>query len=59
MFILVAWEIRKRRKDCVFNGATPNISVVVQTMARESILWSIAGAKALHEHFCRSLPLDG
>jgi hypothetical protein len=59
LFILVAWEIWKRRKDCVFNGATPNISVVVQAMARESTLWSIAGAKALHEHFCKSLPLDG
>ncbi|RLM86079.1 hypothetical protein C2845_PM04G09470 [Panicum miliaceum] len=41
---LVAWEIWKHHKDCVFNNATP--SILVRTL-EEGALWCTAGAQDL------------
>jgi hypothetical protein len=35
----------KHRNDCVFNGANPNIQLVIRTFLEEAYLWSLADAK--------------
>jgi len=45
--ILVAWKIRKHRNECVFNGANPSASLVLQSVANESVICCSAGACAL------------
>ena len=39
--ILVAWEIRKHRNYCVFNGSNPNITVVLRAV---SLMSAFCGA---------------
>jgi hypothetical protein len=48
LITLVSWEIWKHRNTCVFEGVRPCISVVLQAVANDSSLWSLAGASALH-----------
>jgi hypothetical protein len=50
LIILVSWEVWKHHNACVFEGARPyrGILVVLQAVANESSLWSLAGATALH-----------
>jgi hypothetical protein len=47
LIILVAWEIWKHRNACVFEGAKPNIEVLLDSVASEGALWCLAGASAL------------
>jgi hypothetical protein len=47
LVFLVAWEIRKHRNACVFEGAAPDVSVVLQNIANEDSLWCTARAKGL------------
>uniref|UniRef100_A0A0A8YCP8 Reverse transcriptase zinc-binding domain-containing protein n=1 Tax=Arundo donax TaxID=35708 RepID=A0A0A8YCP8_ARUDO len=56
LIILVVWELWKHRNDIVFNGATPSISGLLQTVANECALWCMAGASSLSELLMRSLP---
>jgi hypothetical protein len=42
---------------CVFEGARPCISVVLQVVANESSLWCFAGASVVHELLIWSLNL--
>jgi hypothetical protein len=35
------------RNNCVFNGAIPNIQLVIRTILEEAHLWCLAGAKGL------------
>lgn len=51
MILLVTWEIWKHRNDYVFNGAVPNVEVVLQVVASEGSLWCSAGASGLRELF--------
>jgi hypothetical protein len=56
--ILVAWELWKHQNACVFEGARPNIEVLLQSVANESTMWCLAGSSKLHELLARSLVLD-
>nr|TKW38993.1 hypothetical protein SEVIR_1G150100v2 [Setaria viridis] len=47
LIILGASTIWKHRNDCVFNGATPNITTALMLAKDEANLWSIAGAKGI------------
>ncbi|WVZ82995.1 hypothetical protein U9M48_030188 [Paspalum notatum var. saurae] len=47
LIILVAWEIWKHRNDCVFEGISPNVSVVCHSIVQEGNLWCLAGNAAL------------
>jgi hypothetical protein len=58
LIILVAWELWKHQNACVFEGARPNIEVLLQSVANESTMWCLAGSSKLHEHLARSLVLD-
>jgi hypothetical protein len=45
LVILRSWSIWRHRNDCVFNGASPNVNMV---LAREEAhWWSMAGAKGI------------
>lgn len=43
----------------VFNKAMPSAVVILQAIARKSVLWCTACARALNEFLYRSLPLVG
>jgi len=45
--ILGAWILWKHRNACVFEGASPNLQVAVQTFKEKSHLWQFSGAKKL------------
>ena len=47
LVILGAWSIRRHRNDCVFNGAAPNINIVLALARDEAHCWSLAGAKGI------------
>jgi len=53
LIILVSWEIWKHRNDYVFNGASPSIPVLLQTITDECILW--CAAKGLQELLAKAL----
>ena len=55
LIILVAWEIWKHRNACVFEGKRPCVHIILQTVANECSLWSLAGASALKELLTRRL----
>ena len=39
LVIQVAWELWKHQNGCIFNCANPNVTVVLESVANESILW--------------------
>lgn len=47
LIILTAWRLWKARNDCVFNGATPSISRLVNDIKVDARSWATAGAKGL------------
>ncbi|WVZ93822.1 hypothetical protein U9M48_039777 [Paspalum notatum var. saurae] len=47
LVILVAWKIWKHRNDCVFEGISPNVSLVCRKIVQEGNLWRLAGNAAL------------
>jgi hypothetical protein len=47
LVILGAWSIWWHRNDCVFNGATPNVNMVLALAREETHWWSLAGAKGI------------
>ncbi|WVZ58759.1 hypothetical protein U9M48_008991 [Paspalum notatum var. saurae] len=47
LVFLVTWEIWRHRNACVFEGARPDVSAVLQNIANEDSLWCAAGAKGL------------
>jgi hypothetical protein len=47
LVILVAWWLWKHRNECVFDGASPNISISMQHIHEDVVLWGLAGAKDL------------
>jgi len=52
--ILVSWEVWKHRNSCVFEGATPNVNLLLQTVGDECALCCMAGASKLNEFLMRS-----
>jgi hypothetical protein len=42
-----AWWLWKHRNSCVFDGASPNISTIMQHIQEDVTLWGLAGAKDL------------
>jgi hypothetical protein len=44
---LGAWWIWKHRNSCVFEGASPSVTRVLQDIADEARLWCLAGASGL------------
>jgi hypothetical protein len=42
LVILGAWSIWRHRNDCVFNGATPNVIMVLALGREEAHWWSLA-----------------
>ncbi|GJN28779.1 hypothetical protein PR202_gb16943 [Eleusine coracana subsp. coracana] len=44
---LGAWVLWRHQNDCVFNGASPNLTLVLRTVGDEVRMWSMAGAKGL------------
>jgi hypothetical protein len=53
--ILVSWEVWKHRNSCVFEGASPSVQELLQTIGDECSLWSIAAASKLNDLLARSL----
>ena len=47
LIILGAWIIWKHRNACVFEGASPLISMIWSELKNEHSLWCMAGAKKL------------
>jgi hypothetical protein len=47
LVILVAWWLWKHRNECVFDGASPNISVIMQHIHEDAVRWGLAGARDL------------
>jgi len=47
LVILGAWSIWRHRNDCVFNGAAPNVHMVLALAGDEAHCWSLAGAKGI------------
>jgi hypothetical protein len=44
---LVAWWIWKHRNACVFDGIAPSVSVVLQNIKDEAVVWCRAGVSGL------------
>ena len=53
LIILVSWEVWKHRNSCVFEGTSPNIQVLLQSVGDECSLWCMAGASNLQELLIR------
>jgi hypothetical protein len=47
LVILVAWWLWKHRNECVFDGASPNISIIMQHIHEDVVRWGLAGARDL------------
>jgi hypothetical protein len=47
LVILVAWWIWKHRNTCVFDGASPSTTSILQHIQEDVRFWGMAGAKAL------------
>jgi hypothetical protein len=47
LIILGAWIIWKHRNACVFERASPSISMIWSELKNEHSLWCMAGAKKL------------
>ena len=47
LVILGAWSVWKHRNDCIFNGAVPNVTIVLSLAMDEARLWRLAGARGL------------
>lgn len=43
IILLVMWELSKHRNAIVFDGATPSLRVLLQTVEREGWAWKDAG----------------
>ena len=53
LIILIAREVWKHRKSCVFENATPSIQEVLRAVSTEGNLWCRAGARKLQELLVR------
>jgi hypothetical protein len=49
MVALVAWWLWKHRNTCVFEGASPSISIIVQDIKEDTRMWCLAGATGLRK----------
>ena len=47
LVILGAWSIWRHRNERVFNGAAPNVNMVLALAREEAHWWSLAGAKGI------------
>ncbi|GJN31823.1 hypothetical protein PR202_gb20270 [Eleusine coracana subsp. coracana] len=47
LIILTAWSIWKHRNTCVFYGAAPSVSAIMQEIKDEHGLWCMVEAKKL------------
>jgi hypothetical protein len=47
LIILGAWALWRHRNDCVFNGASPCLDVVLTMVGDEARAWCLDGAKGL------------
>jgi hypothetical protein len=47
LIIFGAWKIWNHHNRCVFDGDTPNLSLILKQTDDERILWELAGAKYL------------
>ncbi|KAE8786586.1 Importin subunit alpha-1b [Hordeum vulgare] len=47
LIILTAWWLWKHRNACIFDRATPSLTLVSDTIKDEARLWAKAGAKGL------------
>lgn len=47
LVILGAWTIWKHRHRCVFDECNPSLVTAFRVAKEETVLWSLAGAKAL------------
>jgi hypothetical protein len=45
--MLGAWMLQRQRNDCMFNGASPNLSTIVSLSNDEAQLWSMARDKGI------------
>jgi hypothetical protein len=45
--LLVAWRLWKHRNTCVFDGASPSISRIIEDIKEDARLWGLAGAAGL------------
>jgi hypothetical protein len=45
LIILGSWTLWQHRKDCVFNGAYPRLSMALTMVGEEARAWSLACAK--------------
>lgn len=49
----------KHWNGCILNNVMPSVNVVLEAVVGESVLWSVARARALHELLCLSILLTG
>jgi hypothetical protein len=49
LIVLTAWKLWNHRNDCVFNGDSPSIQLVLRQALEEAHLWVLAGTRGLAE----------